>query len=170
MNKLKYFFVILTIAIFLVLIFYNIILEDSNNVEPSLDQNVSIYSLIFDAIIKQDEGLNSEMKYISIDSNSTKDLTEEEREEILEYLKIYNVDIINYSFEELKEKGMFNEETLSLEGILLEIKTVKKITKNDIVVEAVKYRSGLGAIGMEYTLQFKNNEWTIKEEKMLWIS
>ncbi|OEF97201.1 hypothetical protein BHF71_11235 [Vulcanibacillus modesticaldus] len=110
------------------------------------------------------------MKYISIDTDVTEDLSEEEKKVLLNYFKKYSAEVKNLSFEGLKNEGLFDEETFSLEGILLAVKDIKKKTDKEAIIEASKYRSGLGAIAIEYTLEYINGKWEIKQEKMLWIS
>jgi len=138
-------------------------------IKPS-ERLVEIYIVAFESVIQEDEGLNFGMKYISIDTDVTNDLTEEEQKVLLNYFKKYNVEIMNLSFEDLRSKGMFDENTLSLEGILLGVEDTKKRTDKEVIIEVTKYRSGLRAIGMEYTLEYINNKWEIKQKRMLWIS
>lgn len=167
-------FLALAITILIVKIDYNKSFTNymglyDETISPS-ERNVEIYIVAFDALIQEDKGLNSGMKYISIDSNITNDLTEEEKKVLLSYFTKYNVEVKNLSFEELRNKGMFDENTHSLEGILLEVKDIKKKTDKEVIIEATKYRSGLGAIGMEYTLKYIDGRWEMKSSKMLWIS
>lgn len=51
----------------------------------------------------------------------------------------YHTDIKSYSFEELKENGLFNA-----------------------IITVGKYRSGLGAIFPKYKLTYQNNMWEIE--------
>lgn len=177
MKKYKpYLIVLLALAISIFII--NINNNDSytnymdlydETVKPS-ERLVEIYIVAFESAMQEDKGLNSGMKYISIDTEVTDDLTEEEQKVLLDYFRKYNVEIMNLSFEDLRSKGMFDENTLSLEGILLEVEDIKKRTDKEVIIEVTKYRSGLGAIGMEYTLEYINNKWEIKQKRMIWIS
>ena len=44
------------------------------------------------------------------------------------------------------------------------------VTSTKVVFTGSKYRSGLGAIGMEVTVQKKDGKWQVTESKMIWIS
>ena len=130
-----------------------------------------IYSVALDSIMDQDEALNSDMEYIAIDMSNFKEVDESGKKEILSYFEEkYNIDVIDATFEQLKEKGLYNPVTMSLNGMLLTIERVDFKFNNTIFFEGSKYRSGLGAVGVEGTVHYKDNEWKSKEAKMTWIS
>ncbi|MED4351415.1 hypothetical protein P9265_03575 [Schinkia azotoformans] len=74
------------------------------------------------------------------------------------------------TLEQLKEKGLYNPDTMALDGVLLRIENVDFKFNNNIFFEGSKYRSGNGAVGVEVTIQLKDNRWKSKEAKMTWIS
>lgn len=136
-----------------------------------------MYETIIDDIIKEDEPLNFGAQYISLDIDSFAapvergkgnihskylELQESEKETLLRYCKKYNSEIKDYSFQELKDNGFFDEEKMMLDGILISIDRVEKITENSAIIKVRKYRSGLGAIYPEYKLTYKNGIWNIE--------
>ena len=156
---------------FSILIIVSILLSACNTgIEPK-EHLGEIYSVALDSILKQDEGLNSDMEYIAIDMSNSEELDESDKKEILNYFKEkYKVEVIDATLEELKEKGLYNPDMMRLDGVLLKIKKVDFKFNNKILFEGSKYRSGLGAIGVEVKVHYKDNKWKSKEVKMTWIS
>ena len=131
---------------------------------------VDVYITALDSFMPLDEGLNGGMKYIAIDTSSLEHLSESNKAELLKYFEKYDVEVKDASFDELKEQGLFNEDTLSLEGILLKIENFEILSKKKIKIEGSKYRSGLGAIGVNCVLEHKGDEWQVKSAEITWIS
>lgn len=121
--------------------------------------------------MKEDEGLNSDMEYIAIDMSNYEEVDESDKKEILNYFKEkYKVEVMDATFEQLEEKGLYNSDMMSLDGVLLKIEKVDFKFNNKILFEGSKYRSGLGAIGVEVKVHYQDNKWKAKEVKMTWIS
>ncbi|MEY2194232.1 peptide ABC transporter substrate-binding protein [Neobacillus sp. BF23-41] len=131
-----------------------------------------IYSVALDAIMEKDEALSSEMKFIAIDmSNFDNGLSKKDKNEIMNFFKDkYKVDVMDATFDELKEKGYYNPDKMSLEGVLLRIEKMDFKLNNNVFFEGSKYRSGLGAIGVEGTVHYKDGNWQMKKSKETWIS
>lgn len=136
-----------------------------------------MYETIIDDIIAQDEGLNNNAKYISLDVDSFilpvergegnvhskyLGLSESEKDTLLRYCKKYNSDIKDYSMKELQENGLYDEENVEIDGILICLESVEKITENSAIMTFGKYRSGLGAVFPKYKLTYKNGNWDIE--------
>ena len=144
----------------------------------SSNKIIQMYKVIIDDMVENHNALSPYDKYISLDVESlkapslekTKDyrqLTQEERNEILEYCKKYNKEVKKLSMEELKEEG-FNkgdENFIYLEGTLFTVLEIEKLTENKAVIWFQAFHSGLGAVMPKYELTYKNGEWeiTIKE-------
>lgn len=121
--------------------------------------------------MKQDEALNSDMEYIAIDLSNSEEVDENDKKEILNYFKEkYKVNVMDATLEQLEENGLYNPEIMLLDGVLLKIEKVDFKFNNKILIEGSKYRSGLGAIGVEVKVHYKDNKWKAKEVKMTWIS
>lgn len=141
------------------------------------DKIASMYETMLDEIWKEDEALNSDAEFICIDFENLKKIDNKNNSEftsiedgtkqnILTYAKKYHEIVIANSMEELKEKGLFNEETMSLKGVLIYIDEIEEISENKAIISMVKYRSGLGAIFSKYELTFKDEKWEIKTLSM----
>ncbi len=75
--------------------------------------------------MEKDEALSSGMRFIAVDMSNFDKLDEKVKEEIIIYLKEkYKVDVMDATFEELKEKGYYNPDTLALDGVLLRIEDI----------------------------------------------
>lgn len=142
----------------------------NNGVEPKKHLG-EIYTVALDSIMEQDEALSSEMKYIAIDMSNFKEVTDFDKEEILSYFnEKYKVEVMDATFEQLREKGLYNPDTLSLNGVLLRIEKVEFKFNTNILIVGSKYRSGDGAVGVEVTVHHQENKWKTKEVKQTWIS
>lgn len=116
-----------------------------------------------------DEGLNSDMKFIAIDTSHFKDMDEADKTQILQYFAKYNVETMEATYEELKEKGLYDPETTVLHGVLLRVEKTR-ISKNRVVIEGSKYRAGNGAVGVKVTVAYKDGKWQATKADMIWIS
>lgn len=155
---------------FTVLLIASLLLSACNNVEPK-EHLGEVYSVALESIMEQDEALSSEMEYIAIDMSNFEGVDEKDKEEILSYFKEkYKVDVMDATFEELKEKGLYNPDTMVLDGVLLSIEKVDFKFNNNIFFEGSKYRAGDGAVGIELTVHYKDGDWRIKKSQMTWIS
>lgn len=156
---------------FSILLVLSLLLSACNTgIEPS-EHLGEIYSVALDSIMEQDEALSSDMEYIAIDMSNFEDAAERDKEEILSYFKEkYKVEVMDATLEQLKEKGLYNSDTMGLDGVLLRIEKVDYKFNNEIFFEGSKYRSGLGAVGVEVKVHYKDNKWESKEVKMTWIS
>jgi len=161
----------LKIKHFSILLVLSLLLSACNTgIEPS-EHLGEIYSVALDSIMEQDEALSSDMEYIAIDMSNFEDADESDKEEILSYFKEkYKVEVMDTTLEQLKEKGLYNSDTMGLDGVLLRIEKVDFKSNNRIFFEGSKYCSGLGAVGVEVKVHYKDNKWESKEVKMTWIS
>ena len=160
--KIKYFSILFVLSLLLS--------ACNTGIEPKKHLG-EIYSVALDSIIEQDEALSSKMEYIAIDMSNFEDADESDKIEILSYFKgKYKVEVMDATLEQLKEKGLYNPDTTVLDGVLLRIEKVNFTSNNNIIFEGSKYRSGLGAVGVEATVHYKDNKWESKEVKMTWIS
>ncbi|MFS0877347.1 peptide ABC transporter substrate-binding protein [Solibacillus isronensis] len=160
--RIKYYFVLFILV--------GLLSACNTGIEPK-EHLGDIYSIALDSIMKEDEGLNSNMQYIAIDMSNFEEVDESDKKEILNYFKEkYKVEVMDATFEQLEEKGLYNSDMMSLDGVLLKIEKVDFKFNNKILFEGSKYRSGLGAIGVEVKVHYQDNKWKAKEVKMTWIS
>lgn len=154
----------------------NIHVEEKDNNQVDTENNsgenlVELYSIVLDALMEENQGLNQDINYIAIDMSNFVKLTETDKQEILNYFKEkYKIDILVATYDELIEEGFFNYDTMSFDGVLLNIEKVDFKSNKNIFFEVSKYRSAKGAIGVEITVQLEGNNWKVKEIKDIWIS
>lgn len=129
------------------------------------------YSLALKLMIETDPGLNHSMDYIAVDMASFTQLDTADKESILRSLETkYGVDAMDASFEELKAQGLYDEESGSLDGVLLTIEEMKYNFNGSVTFIGGKMKSGVGAVGVESTLKFDGTRWKIQEFKKTWVS
>ena len=111
----------------MILTVFTVLLSACNTGGSSDDEMplADIYSLALDALMEEDKGLNDDMAFIAIDLSNFQDLNETGKQAVLDYFSSnYDVDVMDATFEELREKGYFNEETMVLDGVLLRMEKV----------------------------------------------
>ena len=155
---------------FMCILFIITILTGCNNKIESKEHLGEIYTVALNSIMEEDQGLNRDMAFIAIDM-SNNDIDESSKENILNYFEeTYKVEVMDATFEQLKEMGLYNPDTTALDGVLLEITKVEFQSNNTILLEVSKFRSGLGAIGVEVKVHYKENKWQTVEVNLKWIS
>lgn len=145
----------------------------SNEIEV-VERNVLIegYLAIINDLYNEDEGLNGDITMIAVDTSGWINLTEEEKNFILKVIgHRYGFEVIEGTFDELADEGLIDKEQLYFpNGILIEINQLEYQENKQILTGSMKkWRSGLGAIGSDFTAKFDKNTWTLKKENM-WIS
>lgn len=150
---------------------------DCISIEEIENKTINMYKKILEDLIKQDNALNENAKFIAIDfenflthhkdryakEEQLRSLSQNEKQALLDFCKQYNENVIEASFEELKEQGHFNEETRSLDGILITVDNTETIKGNKAILRMSKYRSALGAIMPKYEVDLINDYcWNLK--------
>lgn len=128
-----------------------------------------LYAVAFEAMMKLDEALNDEMKYIAVDLSEMTQLTDEDKNYIMEYLQAFDTEIRNRTFEQLMEEENNDKNNLVLKGVLLRVAKVD-IGEKTALIEGSKYRSGTGAVGTKITLKLEDGAWKLSGSEMTWIS
>ncbi|MBS6502349.1 MAG: hypothetical protein KH415_12120 [Clostridium sp.] len=133
-------------------------------------EKAKVYAKIFNIAWETDKGLNSDIKYVNIDTSTFKDFTGEDKTQLFYYLaKKYNVTLIDKTFQELESEGYIKNSAF-IDGISFKIDEYIKNTENEILFEGSKWASGLGAIGFTTKAEKINGIWEIKKFNMTWIS
>lgn len=147
------------------------------SIEEVENKTINMYKKLLEDLMKQDSALNTNAKFIAIDfdnfityhkdrysnENQRRGLSQNEKQGILDFCKQYNENVIEASFEELKEQGHFNEETMSLDGILIAVDNIETMKENKAILRISKYRSALGAVMPKYEVNLVNDYyWNIK--------
>lgn len=147
-------------------------------VENKSEKIVAMYKTIIDKLMENRSALYPTDKYISLDVESLKApskdqkegiaLTEKEKNELLEYCQKYHEEVKNLSIEELKIQGYNkgDDTFISLEGALLRVIEIEKLTENKAVIWFQSFHTGLGAIMPKYELNYKKGKWEITSKEM----
>lgn len=150
-------------------------LDKHNRDNPSVStekqdiHTVEAYVTVIEKLYKEDIGLNSNIKYIAVDTSLIVNLTDEGKAELLKKLEIYGFTVLNMTFEELEKEGYIKDLYFE-EGISFKIED-KPIKNNSITMNISKWRSGLGAIGYDgLVIEYRNDRWEIKKLGDAWIS
>lgn len=152
--------------LFLYLIAFFIFVTGCNQKIPDM---VGAYTTVIDEMYNEDKALNSNIKYIAIDTETIINLNDEEKAALLKELEKYGFAVLDMSFEELEEKGYIKDLYFD-EGILFKIED-KEIINNSITMDVSKWRSGLGAIGYNnLVVKHKGGRWVIIKTGNAWIS
>ncbi|MTI66993.1 MAG: hypothetical protein FH753_10420 [Firmicutes bacterium] len=130
-----------------------------------------VYIKAIEKLVKEDQGLNSDIKYIAIEMRTLKGINKEDDRVIKEYIEKKYMKVKDVSLKDLINEGEFDEKNLYLRnGILIRVDNINKFTSDEISFEASKYRSGKGEIGFLFKFNKKDSKWKLVESRMLWIS
>ena len=133
-------------------------------IEEVKNYTVEMYKKILEDLINQDSAINEGAKFIAIDftnflayhkdgndgSSQLRNLSTNEKNQLLDYCKKYNENVIEATMEELKEKGYFNEKNMYLQGILITVTNTEKVEFDKAILSLQKYRGGLAAVFPKY--------------------
>jgi len=160
------------ISIFLIISF--IFISSCSEPPPEIDPSnpAHAYYLIFEALINESVGLNNDSIYIALE------LTDVELPDtapliqlVQNYCDTNEYTLLLMGFEELKEKGYIDYSDTDIihfkEGIMISFYD-KESTDTKLVTSGHKWKSGLGAVGMEFTVEKINDSWQITEEGNSW--
>lgn len=94
----------------------------------------------------------------------SKPLTEDVKQEIMDYLKekFHGKEIKQNTYEELKQQKLADDKKGIKDGFVLYIEKAPKIKENSAKVELVKYRGPLAANLNLYSMEYKDNNWNLK--------
>lgn len=158
---------------FSILFVLTLILSACNNSsEKEAEERLGeIYSVALDSMMDLDEGLNGEMEYIAIDMSNFYGIDDHDKKVIFSYFEEkYDVEVMDATFDQLKDKGLYHLDTMSLDGVLLRLEKFVILSNKTVSYEGSKYRSALGAIGVKGKLHYVDEQWEIKEANITWIS
>lgn len=153
-----------------------------------LSKTAELYTMLIDDIMKRDDALNYEMKYLALDINSFvpldveepvnhaqssmhPKLNEEDRQDIINYAYMYTDDVKIGSLADLEEQGVISGRENDffipyIEGVAIYATKFEKINDNTFCISLTKYKSGLAAIFPDYKATYKDGKWTIEVTAM----
>ncbi len=131
------------------------------------------YLALIDNIYQEDEGLNSDIEMIALDTTEWIEADQTRKAMIFEKVKNnYGFEVKEATYDDLVEQGLIEKDNLYFpKGILIKLSNMKyDETENTITCSISKWRSGLGAVGSDtVTATLMNSEWKITKESS-WIS
>ncbi|MFF2089251.1 peptide ABC transporter substrate-binding protein [Paenibacillus sp. NPDC058174] len=145
-----------------------ILITACSSANPTKDMG-ELYSLALDAYMPIDEGLNEGMQYIAIDMSNFKDVAVADKKQILTNFEKYNVKVMEATYEQLREDGLYDHQTMVLTGVLLRVEKTE-ISTNKMVVEGSKFRAADEATGTKVIVGYKNGKWQVSKEEGIWKS
>lgn len=134
-------------------------------------EKAKLYGEIFDLVWEIDKGLNDNLKkYINIDTKSFEDFSQEDKEQLFEYIsKKYSVTMLDKTFKELEDEGYIKNLSFK-DGLVFNVNKYLKNNSNEVSLEGMKWVSGIGAIGFIAEAEKINERWIIRKCQMTWIS
>lgn len=137
--------------------------------EDTAPNSVDAYKTVIDKLYNEDTGLNSNTKYIAIDTSAMVNLNDDAKTELLKQLENYGLELLDMTFDELEKQG-YIQDLYFKEGILFKIEDTP-LKNNVITMNVSKWRSGLGAIGYNnLVIKYNDGEWKITKLGEAWIS
>ncbi|MDF2484985.1 MAG: hypothetical protein K0R46_1153 [Herbinix sp.] len=131
------------------------------------------YFALIDDIYQEDDGLNSDIDTIALDTSEWINLTDIEKEMLFAKVKeAYGFEVLEGTYDELAEQGLIDKENLSFpKGVLIKISEMTYDENKEVINCSIsKWRSGLGAIGADdVSAELKDGTWKITKEGN-WIS
>lgn len=130
------------------------------------------YLAMIDDIYQEDSGLNGSIDKIAVDTTGWIELSDIEKGIIFSELKqIYDVDILEGTYEELFDQGLIDKENLYFpSGIHIIISNMSYDANKDKVTYSIeKWRSEVGAVGADAIAEYDGDKWRITK-KNIWIS
>lgn len=127
------------------------------------------YMEVFYELYKQDPGLNGDIIYIALDLS---DVLLTDTEPLIALMQAFchanGFSLLLDTMDGLMEKGYILDLYFK-DGIVIGFSDTR-LTVNELVTSARKWRSGLGAIGADYTVAKSGFFWAITETGGFWIS
>lgn len=145
---------------------------DSVTVKERQTDYFTLYYQILEDILREDEGLNSDVSKFGFDLSGVTALSEAEKNLLsFEFASAHQMEALQGTVQELMDQGIIDEEQLYWEdGVHFKIEE-EKVEDGKVTFSVEKWRSGLGAVGYENTAsKDANGQWVFGEVTKMWIS
>ena len=187
MNK-KILIIGASVLVIIILLIVGIVLLN-NYKKPEIERKHSVklqamYQTLIDKLYEEEMSLNFGTAYIALDLDGIEEVVErdkvnikkfniipndKEKENLINYCKKYNNNVMNAGFDELKAQGLFNEQYLYIKGMLIYISSIEIVNQNEVILKVVEYCSSECARWFRCKMQYEDNSWK-SEIKMTAIS
>ena len=57
-----------------------------------------------------------------------------------------------------------------MKGLIFEVRTIKRVSEDEVKVEGGYYENGTSSSGEAYTVKREGSKWVVKSSEGLWIS
>lgn len=152
-----------------IIVFLILIVVVATGCSKEAPDTIGAYTAVIDKLYNEDTALNSDIKYIVIDTSKISNLSDEEKSKLLKDLEKYGYTVLDMTFEELEKEGYIKDLYFE-EGILFKIED-EPVSGKSITMDVSKWRSGLGAIGYDdLKVEYKNSKWEVTKTGSAWIS
>lgn len=152
-----------------IIVFLILIVVVATGCSKEAPDTIGAYTAVIDKLYNEDTALNSDIKYIAIDTSKISNLSDEEKSKLLKDLEEYGYTVLDMTFEELEKEGYIKDLYFE-EGILFKIED-EPVSGKSITMDVSKWRSGLGAIGYDdLKVEYKNSKWEVTKTGSAWIS
>lgn len=172
---------VLVIIIIILLIVVAVLMKKNADIAGVLEgvKLEAMYQSMMDALYEEGGEFYSNVSYIALDLDGIEEIIEKynvnikkfniipndkQKENILNYCKKYNDDVMNAGFDELKAQGLYNEKYMSIGGVLIYISSIDEVSKNKVVLNANKYRASEGALYLKLEMQYDGSDWEVKSK------
>lgn len=127
------------------------------------------YWIMIDQIYQQDEGLNENIRYLAINTETMVNLAEGDKQRLISELEKYGHEVLDLTFDQLKAEGFITTDGFK-DGIFIQIQD-EPMQDGLIKMDVSKWVSPKGAIGYNGCLiEYIDGMWQIKEMGDQWIS
>ena len=135
----------------------------------SAKNQAGAYFTLFETLYETDPALHSNCIYLAVDLSKVKlSDTKPLKELFKDFCEENEYTLLLDTIDGLREKGYVVDLRFP-DGFVI-IFDDTQLDENTIVTNAMKWRSGLGAVGAEYTLKRKDFTWEITKTAKAWIS
>ena len=141
-----------------------------NQITLYLTKWAEIYQITLESYLAQDTALNENIEFIAIDLSTLELANDDDKKQVLIWFEKKYMPVIDTNLDGLRKEGLFDEDHMYIpNGVLL---TIEKVTEmnNEIIIQGMKYRGGLGANGFETKWKLNKGIWEFIETVMTWIS
>ena len=128
-----------------------------------------IYQITLNSYLERDTALNHNIEFIAIDLSTLEYANDIDKNIIITWFELNYVPVKNNNLDGLKAEGLFDGMYIH-DGVFMRINNVIE-NNREIIIEGMKYRSGLGANWFKTIWRINNNGiWEYKETVMTMIS
>ncbi|MDR0530915.1 MAG: hypothetical protein LBG83_02490 [Oscillospiraceae bacterium] len=137
---------------------------------PAAEQAQGHYQ-VFLRLWQNESALRDDIQYLALNPEGCKLADTEPLIALLQrFCDDNGLKFLQGDFESLAARGFINKAELSWKDGVIVSFADRSLSAKRLVTEASMWRSGAGAVGIQYTATRSGGDWNVTREKMLWIS